>query len=444
VIERSWFFALLLFATGAPAQTVKLRYDPSEYPKPKEGYRQPVAIRALIGQGNGGQQSHHDRANRYAWDYDVAVGTAVVAARAGLVCRVRQDSNIGGAHARFADESNSVAIHHLDGTQTVYLHLQRNSVHVHFGEWVIPGELIARSGDTGWAGRPHLHYSVVSTATQASVPSKFIDFERNGGVPKRGDFVPAALSPGVAQEKIDRYRRVLRRAQAASRANRPAIAWLSLHEFPSESRFEGYLLEKMRRVREEKFRKQLLRALAASVKPGSPLPRCHGLLIALEGTKDSELAGLRDQLARFERAQTGTEAEDWRRSQDAARSWVAGLHARFDGNRAAARRHFLQAHRAIGAAREQAVRELSKERMFWTASLEARINRAMEEARLVSRAQSQRILDDLRAYMKEAKQLQEFSAKAFPDDADKAKRQHRNFAAACDIAVQLMQKKPAR
>jgi murein DD-endopeptidase MepM/ murein hydrolase activator NlpD len=128
---------------------------------------------AVVTQGNNGAFSHHERSNRYAWDFSMPIGTPVVAAAAGRVVPIQtSDSN-----------TNSIVLDHGDGLYTLYAHLDR--MHVVGGAMVKAGELIGYSGkDYGLA--PHLHFTVVALwPSLTSLQAKLFD-TANGGVPRRG------------------------------------------------------------------------------------------------------------------------------------------------------------------------------------------------------------------------------------------------------------------
>lgn len=56
---------------------------------------------------------------------------------------------------------NGVAIHHGEGWETMYCHLQKGSVVARMGETVAPGDPIARMGLSGVTEFPHLHFQVM-------------------------------------------------------------------------------------------------------------------------------------------------------------------------------------------------------------------------------------------------------------------------------------------
>lgn len=129
-------------------------------------YRLPFATggnHRLI-QGHRGAFSHQaGTINEYALDWSMPEGTPVLAARDGVVISVRQDSNHGGSDENFKQCANYVAVRHADGTYAEYLHLQVNSARVQLGETVRTGQLLARSGNTGFSTAPHLHFVVFRT-----------------------------------------------------------------------------------------------------------------------------------------------------------------------------------------------------------------------------------------------------------------------------------------
>lgn len=178
-------------------------------------YTCPVATGAVILQGVDGAFSHNDAFNRYAWDYEVPVGTPVVAARSGVVVVSEQHSSIGGPARRWAFDSNVIRIRHTDGLESLYLHLNRDPKTAYVGEYVARGEVIGFVGMTGWTDRPHLHFSVQEN--QVAVPVRFADFALRNGVPQASDrqLAPAPPWPNAAVvERLKAGYRLARRAEA--------------------------------------------------------------------------------------------------------------------------------------------------------------------------------------------------------------------------------------
>lgn len=123
---------------------------------------------------NGGYS--HKGANKYAIDWKMPEGTPVLAARSGMVVKIRSDSNLGGPSIDFDKHNNYVLIRHDDGTLAHYCHLQKHGNLVNVGDYVVAGQPIARSGNTGFSSGPHLHFCVFKTISgkqRASLPVKF-------------------------------------------------------------------------------------------------------------------------------------------------------------------------------------------------------------------------------------------------------------------------------
>lgn len=128
-------------------------------------------------QGFGGGWSHQG-ASRYAVDFAMPVGTAVHAARAGVVVQTVTHNNKGGASRRYATYANLIVILHEDGTTGEYLHLKQNGVDVKVGEDVKIGDLIGYSGNTGFSSLPHLHFAVYRPKPMGefeSLPFRFVN-----------------------------------------------------------------------------------------------------------------------------------------------------------------------------------------------------------------------------------------------------------------------------
>lgn len=97
--------------------------------------------------------------DQYAFDFDVPVGTPFVAARAGTVARVVENASSDGGGPD--DVGNFVVLDHGDGTFGLYLHSPRDGIDVVPGQTVEQGDVLGRTGRSGLAGYPHLHFIVV-------------------------------------------------------------------------------------------------------------------------------------------------------------------------------------------------------------------------------------------------------------------------------------------
>lgn len=121
-------------------------------------YRFPLLLpQVRIGQMPEGRYSHVDAENRQAIDFAAPIGTPVIAARDGTVMQV--EDRFGDMPGRL-DEANFIRILHADGSMAVYAHLQRGSMEVVPGQRVKTGEMLARSGNSGYSSGPHLHFVV--------------------------------------------------------------------------------------------------------------------------------------------------------------------------------------------------------------------------------------------------------------------------------------------
>lgn len=128
-------------------------------------------------QGFGGGWSHRG-ASKYAVDFAMPIGTAVHAARSGVVVRVVEHHNRGGSDRRYAKYANYIVILHDDGTTGEYYHLKQNGSSVAVDEVIDAGQLIGYSGNTGFSSLPHLHFAVYRPQPMGdyeSLPFKFAD-----------------------------------------------------------------------------------------------------------------------------------------------------------------------------------------------------------------------------------------------------------------------------
>lgn len=128
-----------------------------------------------VTQGYNGSFSHTGP-NRYAIDWKMPMGTPVCAARGGIVVRAKDSSDRGGSSLKYDLYNNYILIRHDDGTLGHYCHLEQGGALVREGQHVEAGQIIARSGNTGFSSGPHLHFSVFMNhdgRERVSIPVKF-------------------------------------------------------------------------------------------------------------------------------------------------------------------------------------------------------------------------------------------------------------------------------
>jgi murein DD-endopeptidase MepM/ murein hydrolase activator NlpD len=151
--------------------------EPGAEHRPSQPYRAPFAAarRFMVTQAPPTVITHTGASSRNAIDIDMPVGTAVHAARAGMVISVAARHFRSGLMPQHLDEANFVQIMHDDGTHAIYAHLQLDTVRVRPGQRVTRGEYLANSGNTGFSSGPHLHFVVLRNAGlhSESVPVTF-------------------------------------------------------------------------------------------------------------------------------------------------------------------------------------------------------------------------------------------------------------------------------
>ncbi len=175
------------------------RADPCEAPSYPDAAGSPYRLpwpegSRRVHQGNCDPDNTHRGDAAFAYDFSMPIGSPVSAARAGVVV---------GREDRWSDDDhdpahgNRIVLRHEDGSYALYGHLTRGGARVGLGEAVAQGQEIARSGSSGLARAPHLHFMVFSCEVDvgerrlfcASEPVRFADgpeaeLVEGGEVPK--------------------------------------------------------------------------------------------------------------------------------------------------------------------------------------------------------------------------------------------------------------------
>lgn len=169
--------------------------DPAATHAPPAPYRAPFALAKsyAVTQAPPDAITHRDAGSRYAVDFAMPVGSAVHAAREGMVIDVSFRNFRTGTSPELRSEANYVQILHDDGTSAVYAHLQMDTVRVRPGQRVARGEYIANSGNTGFSTGPHLHFVVLRNAglKNESVPVAFAGAGGAAVTPRSGQSLTA-------------------------------------------------------------------------------------------------------------------------------------------------------------------------------------------------------------------------------------------------------------
>ena len=104
--------------------------------------------------------AHRTTGNPHCIDFYLPPNTPIRAARDGFVVETEDRYSKSYRSMRFIDRCNYVAIAHDDDEETIYAHLAHHSIKIREGGEVRRGQIIAESGQTGYAWYPHLHFGV--------------------------------------------------------------------------------------------------------------------------------------------------------------------------------------------------------------------------------------------------------------------------------------------
>jgi murein DD-endopeptidase MepM/ murein hydrolase activator NlpD len=129
-----------------------------------------------------GSRFSHTGLEEFAIDFDMKTGTAVHAARAGVVARVEESHSVGCWEDGCGRYANYIVIVHSDGTTGEYYHLKHDGAIVGVGNRVSQGQKIGYSGNTGHTTMPHLHFAVYRATTGGNTQSIPVRFQGVEGI----------------------------------------------------------------------------------------------------------------------------------------------------------------------------------------------------------------------------------------------------------------------
>lgn len=132
-------------------------------------------------QANCGSPSHSEQNMlKFAYDFTMPINTPVTAMRAGVV-ELIIDFNIDNTGV--PGEENFIMIRHEDQTLGRYFHFTQFGTVVNVGDFVVQGELIGFSGNTGQtSGFPHLHVDIKTNCSASRCPSLPLVFKNVSGM----------------------------------------------------------------------------------------------------------------------------------------------------------------------------------------------------------------------------------------------------------------------
>lgn len=124
--------------------------------------------------------------DRIGLDFDLPMGSRLLAARSGVAIEVVDGFDDNGASL---DQNNFILIQHGDGSVAFYSHIRQGSARIETGDSVGVGDRIA---DSGAAGAPfaHLHFTVYRNAGLDDRDSLPINFRNaDGPLDERGGLI---------------------------------------------------------------------------------------------------------------------------------------------------------------------------------------------------------------------------------------------------------------
>ncbi len=109
---------------------------------------------------------------KHCVDFALPIGTPIRAVADGVVIYTEDGFDKSYSDPKYSNLANCVEIRHPDGCVSMYVHLKYLSIRVKKEQEVRRGQVIALSGDTGYATYPHLHFGLYD-AKGNNIPIEF-------------------------------------------------------------------------------------------------------------------------------------------------------------------------------------------------------------------------------------------------------------------------------
>lgn len=154
-------------STGCRGRNDGVKDSSSTLPNLKLPY--PSGKSYTVGQGWTGDFSHYFEGREHAIDFRMAEGVDTISAVGpGRVIAVKEDSNINCQSP--CNDANYVFVDHGKGYFGRYIHFCQNCVAVNPGDVLSGGNYnLGYAGNTGFSGRPHLHFEMMDFEENCSV-----------------------------------------------------------------------------------------------------------------------------------------------------------------------------------------------------------------------------------------------------------------------------------
>lgn len=122
---------------------------------------------------------------KFCMDFLLPVGTPIVVARSGTVIACQDRYKRSYKSPKFAGRRNFIIIRHTSRETSIYVHLKHRSIKVKKGQKVRRGQVIALSGQVGFATYPHLHFGVYRGVPWKGGVSIKVPFDKKYRAPEK-------------------------------------------------------------------------------------------------------------------------------------------------------------------------------------------------------------------------------------------------------------------